>query len=301
MKTTLLGKVKNGNYTMELWSDGTKIRETDDDKFIPETIESMDIKITNCCEMACPFCHENSTPDGKHGDILNIPFLDSLLPYTELAIGGGNPVSHPDIFPFLVELQKRKLIANMTVNQYHFLKYKDDLKKLCDNKLIYGLGISLTDPNDEFIEVIKEFPNAVIHVINGVHPIGQLERLKDLNLKILILGYKEFRRGKTLYEDFASRVSIEGNKDLLYGYLPEIIAYNWFDVVSFDNLAIKQLNVKRLLSEEKWNEFFMGGDGMYSIYVDMVNREFAKSSTSTERWPITNDIKEMFEKVKENN
>lgn len=301
MKTTLLGKVKNGNYTMELWSDGTKIRETDDDKFIPETIESMDIKITNCCEMACPFCHENSTPDGKHGDILNIPFLDSLLPYTELAIGGGNPVSHPDIFPFLVELQKRKLIANMTVNQYHFLKYKDDLKKLCDNKLIYGLGISLTDPNDEFIEAIKEFPNAVIHVINGVHPIGQLERLKDLNLKILILGYKEFRRGKILYEDFASRVSIEGNKDLLYGYLPEIIAYNWFDVVSFDNLAIKQLNVKRLLSEEKWNEFFMGDDGMFTMYVDMVNREFAKSSTSTERWPITNDIKEMFEKVKENN
>lgn len=293
---------KNGNYTVKLdLSTGTKIRETDDDKFIPETIESMDIKITNCCEMACPFCHENSTPDGKHGDILNIPFLDSLLPYTELAIGGGNPVSHPDIFPFLVELQKRKLIANMTVNQYHFLKYKDDLKKLCDNKLIYGLGISLTDPNDEFIEAIKEFPNAVIHVINGVHPIGQLERLKDLNLKILILGYKEFRRGKTLYEDFASRVSIEGNKDLLYGYLPEIIAYNWFDVVSFDNLAIKQLNVKRLLSEEKWNEFFMGGDGMYSMYVDMVNREFAKNSTSTERWPITNDIKEMFEKVKENN
>lgn len=297
----VIGKYQNGNYTVTLLSDGTKIRETDDDKFIPETIESMDIKITNCCEMACPFCHENSTPDGKHGDILNIPFLDSLLPYTELAIGGGNPVSHPDIFPFLVELQKRKLIANMTVNQYHFLKYKDDLKKLCDNKLIYGLGISLTDPNDEFIEAIKEFPNAVIHVINGVHPIGQLERLKDLNLKILILGYKEFRRGKTLYEDFASRVSIEGNKDLLYGYLPEIIAYNWFDVVSFDNLAIKQLNVKRLLSEEKWNEFFMGGDGMYSMYVDMVNREFAKSSTSTERWPITNDIKEMFEKVKENN
>ena len=293
---------KNGNYTVKLdLSTGTKIRETDDDKFIPETIESMDIKITNCCEMACPFCHENSTPDGKHGDILNIPFLDSLLPYTELAIGGGNPVSHPDIFPFLVELQKRKLIANMTVNQYHFLKYKDDLKKLCDNKLIYGLGISLTDPNDEFIEAIKEFPNAVIHVINGVHPIGQLERLKDLNLKILILGYKEFRRGKILYEDFASRVSIEGNKDLLYGYLPEIIAYNWFDVVSFDNLAIKQLNVKRLLSEEKWNEFFMGDDGMFTMYVDMVNREFAKSSTSTERWPITNDIKEMFEKVKENN
>ena len=297
----VIGKYKNGNYTVTILDNGTKIRENDLDFFAPEKPESMDIKITNYCEMACPFCHENSTPDGKHGDILNIPFLDSLLPYTELAIGGGNPIDHPDILQFLLELKKRKLIPNMTVNQHHFLKYKDDLKKLCDNELIYGLGISLTDPNDEFIAAIKEFPNAVIHVINGVHPIGQLERLKDLNLKILILGYKEFRRGKMLYENFASRVSIEGNKDLLYGYLPEIIAYNWFDVVSFDNLAIKQLNVKRLLSEEKWNEFYMGDDGMFTMYVDMVNREFAKSSISTERWPITNDIKEMFEKVKENN
>ena len=33
-------------------------------------------------------CHEKATPDGKHGDILNIPFLNSLEPYTELAIGG---------------------------------------------------------------------------------------------------------------------------------------------------------------------------------------------------------------------
>lgn len=296
----VIGKYKNGNYTVTILGNGTKIRENDLDFFAPEKPESMDIKITNCCEMACPFCHENSTSDGKHGDILNIPFLDSLLPYTELAIGGGNPIDHPDILQFLLELKKRKLIPNMTVNQHHFLKYKDDLKKLCDNELIYGLGISLTDPNDEFIEAIKEFPNAVIHVINGVHTIGQLERLKDLNLKILILGYKEFRRGKTLYENFASRVSIEGNKDLLHAHLPEIIAYNWFDVVSFDNLAIKQLDVKRLLSEEKWNEFYMGDDGMFTMYVDMVNREFAKSSTSTERWPITNDIKEMFEKVKNN-
>lgn len=296
----VIGKYKNGNYTVTILGNGTKIRENDLDFFAPEKPESMDIKITNCCEMACPFCHENSTPDGKHGDILNIPFLYSLLPYTELAIGGGNPIDHPDILQFLLELKKRKLIPNMTVNQHHFLKYKDDLKRLCDNELIYGLGISLTDPNDEFIEAIKEFPNAVIHVINGVHPIGQLERLKDLNLKILILGYKEFRRGKTLYENFASRVSIEGNKDLLHEYLSEIIAYNWFDVVSFDNLAIKQLDVKRLLSEEKWNEFYMGDDGMFTMYVDMVNREFAKSSTSTERWPITNDIKEMFEKVKNN-
>ena len=85
----------------------------------------------------------------------------------------------------------------------------------------------------------------------------------------------------------------------MYNSLQKIVNESWFDVVSFDNLAIKQLDVKRLLTKEEWNEFYMGDDGGFTMYVDMVNREFAKSSTSTERWTITNDIKEMFDKVRE--
>ena len=34
--------------------------------------------------------------------------------------------------------------------------------------------------------------------------------------------------------------------------------------------------------------------------VDMVNREFAKSSTSTERYPLEDDIVTMFEKIRTN-
>ena len=97
----LLGTYQNGNYTVKIYDNGTKIRENDLDFFEPDTVESMDIKITNSCDKMCPFCHEASTPDGKHGDILNLPFLDTLHPYTELAIGGGNPLSHPDLIPFL--------------------------------------------------------------------------------------------------------------------------------------------------------------------------------------------------------
>ena len=73
---------------------------------------------------------------------------------------------------------------------------------------------------------------------------------------------------------------------------------NWFDVVSFDNLAIKQLNPKRLMSDEQWNQFYLGDDGKFSMYIDLVNQEFAKSSVSIERYPITADIRDMFNKVK---
>ena len=299
--TSLIGQVKNGNYIMQLWSDGTKVRYNDFSYFKPSNIESMDLKITNKCygngNGLCAMCHECSSPDGKHGNILNLPFLDTLLPYTEIAIGGGNPLLHPDLIQFLKGLKTRKLIANMTVNQWTFMQNLDYLKSLVNKEMIYGVGVSLTDPNDKLIEAVKEFPNVVIHVINGIVSRESLQKLANNGLKILILGYKEFGRGNEFYVDSGDEINIL--KREMYDALPDIINDGWFKCVSFDNLAIKQLNPKRLMSEDEFSEFFMGSDGEYTMYVDAVNREYAMSSTSIERWPITNDIKDMFEHVKE--
>ena len=55
-------KVKNGNYTMFIdLETGTKIRKNNLDCFIPEKPESMDIKITNNCDIGCAFCLKPST------------------------------------------------------------------------------------------------------------------------------------------------------------------------------------------------------------------------------------------------
>lgn len=292
-------RYQNGNYVVTIdTQNGTKIRENDLDFFRADFPESMDIKICNKCDMGCPMCHENSTPDGKCGDIMSESFIDKLHPYTELAIGGGNPLEHPSLVPFLKKCQKLQLIPSMTVNQVHFMKYKNFLKALVDKKFIYGLGISLVSVTDEFIKAVKEFPNAVIHVINGIVIPSQLELLANKGFKILILGYKEFRRGKDMYEKQGN--VIEEVKTSLYGLLPKIIEENWFEVVSFDNLAIKQLDAQRLMSAEDWDQFYMGDDGSATLFVDMVNREFAKSSTSTERYPLEDDIVTMFEKIRSN-
>ena len=289
-------KVKNGNYTMYLDLDtGTKIRKNDLDFFDPEKPESMDIKITNKCDMGCAFCHENSTPDGLHGDIMNLKFIETLLPYTELAIGGGNPLTHPDLILFLEKCKALKLVPSMTINQYHFMKpeYQELIDKLVNEKLIYGLGVSLTVASDEFINKIKKYPNAVIHIINGVQSLNQVKKLYDHNLKVLILGYKMFRRG---IEYFSEAVDIIKND--YYNELAEMTKH--FDVVSFDNLALKQLEVKRLLTEEEWNEFFMGDDGSHTMYIDCINKQYARSSTAPieDRQSLLDDIKPMFDYIK---
>lgn len=301
MNNKLLGCYRNGNYTVSLFEDGTKIRENNLDYFKPDTVESMDIKITNCCDVGCAMCHENSTPNGKHGDILSPSFLDKLHPYCELAVGGGNPLEHPDLPEFLRRCCERKHIANVTINQVHFEKDFEYVKNLCESKLIYGLGISLVNPTPEFIEKVKQIPTAVIHVINGIATEGQLRKLRNNNLKVLILGYKEVRRGKSLYQERSD--VIEAKKEATKTLLPQMINEGWFKLISFDNLALKQLEVRSLLSKEDWDEFYMGDDGLdgeqtsATFFVDMVEGKFAKNSCAPqeERYPLRGTAEEMFQ------
>ena len=72
----------------------------------------------------------------------------------------------------------------------------------------------------------------------------------------------------------------------------------WFRVVSFDNLAIRQLDVQRLMAPHEWDRFYMGDDGGFTMYVDAVNRAFAISSVSDRRYILRDDIREMFEIVR---
>lgn len=289
----LLGRYKNGNYVCSIFSDGTKERITNEDEFIPAFAENCDCKITDKCDGGCEFCYEGCTPNGKHGDILNYKFLDTLHPYTELALN-GNDMSHPDLIPFLEKLKEKKVIANITVNQIHFERCQDMIRDLIEKKLIYGLGVSLREPTDEFISMIKHYPNAVIHVINGILKPEDVKMLQDNNLKLLILGYKQLRRGVIWYEKDNENILLR--QKWLYENLEDMI--NHFNVVSFDNLAIKQLEVKRLMSEKDWDEFYMGDDSEFTFYLDLVDGTFGKNSLATERFQIIDNIDDMFEKIR---
>jgi len=295
----VIGSYNNGNYHVIIFDDGTKIRENNLDFFKADFPESMDIKITNSCDMGCSMCHENSVNGGKHGDIMNIKFIDHLRPYTELAIGGGNPLEHPSLIPFLRKCKILKLIPSITINQVHFQKNLELVREMVNEKLIHGLGISVMNITDEFITQLKEFPNAVIHVIAGLIDVQGLKKLSNHDFKILILGYKVFRRGAELYSKYSTE--IETKITSLKDNLPNILEDGWFDVVSFDNLAIYELSLQDILSKEEWDEFFMGDDGFATMYVDCVEEKFSRSSTSTERYDLLENIDDMFSVIRVNN
>ena len=121
---------------------------------------------------------------------------------------------------------------------------------------------------------------------------SDIKALENNNLKMLILGYKHLRRGNEYFEE--EQKDIEVKQQWLYENLEDIIQK--FKVVSFDNLAIEQLDVKRLLTQEEWDEFYMGDDGKVTYYVDMVERKFAQSSTAPfdKRYDLLDSVDDMF-------
>ena len=293
----LLHLYQNGNYDVKIYSDGTKVRTTEDDEFIAQFPENIDCKITNKCDMGCAFCHENSVVDGLHGNI-NHPILSTLHPGQEIAIGGGNIFEHPDFEEFLIRLKDLGVISNITVNQHH-IEIEENLNKVRQwqkEKLVYGVGISYNGSVDYLKKVIKSLyipENAVIHTIAGIH---NLEPLVSKELKVLILGYKSIRRGK----DFINCHGTTIRKKIaeLEAKIPEYLES--FKVLSFDNLALEQLNIKKYVSPEDWKAHYMGDDGSFTMYIDLVKEEFAKNSTSVNRYNLNDykSIEEIFNKIK---
>lgn len=326
MDKKLLYDYQNGNYNVKIYSDGTKIRETEEDEFIPAFAENCDVKITDCCDGGCPFCYEGCTPKGQHAHLFDkyvIPIVDDndkVLSYsqqykpaqqwlrdlhggTELALN-GNDLTHPDLnpdFPVLLYwLKDHHIITNMTVNQKHFMLHKDLLKEWCDKRLIWGLGVSLSDVNQPgFFKALQEFPNAVLHTIIGILTIDDIVKIREIgNLKVLILGYKTLGRGITYRE---KGNYIELNKEILKGNLPKLLETQ--KVISFDNLALEQLGIKDLLFKNKkrqWDEFYMGDDGTMTFYIDAVKEQYAKNSCmpADERFDSKGlTIDEMFKNI----
>jgi hypothetical protein len=275
----ILNKYKNGDFDFTIYSDGTLIRETNVEN--PKVVHpsSIDVKITDYCDMGCLFCHESSTKKGKHSDLDKLIDVISELPAgIEMACGGGDPLSHPNLIPFLETLKSKGIISNITVNQGHLKRYQELLTYLIKNDLVKGIGISITNNNFNYVKPLLSITNNIVyHLIGGINKVEDVQKLIELdpNCKVLILGYKLFGFGVNYY---TKDVDIELGR--WYKKLPNLIGKC---VISFDNLAIEQLKVKRLFTDVGWSKFYMGDDFTFTMYIDAVKQEFAPTSRSKER------------------
>lgn len=284
VSSPLIASYANGGYGVSVYADGTKVRETLDSSVPPVRPEQMDLKITDWCDAGCAWCHEKSTVKGAHGDMRKTLQLLSVLPAgSEIAIGGGDPLSHPD-FEYLVEgLSEQGLVPSVTVNGLHFARHRAVLEKLTGQGKLYGVGYSYADSLPDW-----DYENLVLHLIAGVHAPAVLDDAAR-RFKVLLLGYKTFGRGKKMFDVRPAPI-----QEKLAAWYRELFWVAQEHHLSFDNLAIDQLKPNRLFKDSSdYTQQWMGPEGEFSMYVDAVTETYALSSYSPARLPWS-DLESMF-------
>ena len=78
--------------------------------------ELVDLQVTGYCERGCPECYMNSSKEGKHIPLILVEEILDKLPSTvcQIALGGGEPTSHPHFVEILRRIRKRGIIPNYT-------------------------------------------------------------------------------------------------------------------------------------------------------------------------------------------
>ncbi len=285
----LINSYKNGDTEVSIYTDGTKVRTGDGDSLFPE---SMDVKITDYCDAGCRWCHEDSTVKGKHGGLEMVVNIYKKLPKgVEIAIGGGNPLSHPMFDEFVQELSINGTICNVTVNELHWTRETiKRIESLISKGYLKGVGYSYSkNPLD------WDYENACTHVIIGLTSFNELDTIIKKNIgKVLLLGYKNFRRGENFKQKHEGVVA-----ENISSWYRNLFTAAREAKLSFDNLGISQLNPKRIFKNESdYDLFYMGDDGTRTMYIDAVKGEYAYSSTGIYRGQLNDDIFSIFENVK---
>lgn len=288
--TKILGQYINGNNSVTIYEDGTKVRKCIDVVSVFDFPECIDLTISTRCHNFCRYCYLGCTPRGIDADLTKFDALfDSIHPYTEIAINYNHNFKDEQLTAFLSRCTQRQLICNLTVNQNTFISNFNQIKLWNDARLVRAVGISVTDPNEQLLSFADKIDNTVFHTIVGVTDPADYYRLFDRNLKLLILGFKSIQRGQQYQQ--TSR-TFEYNKQWLYRNVDQFAAH--FDVVGFDNLAVEQLNGRRLTNA--FDSLYLGDDGSHTMYIDLVHERYYRSSSSTDEIgrPLTNNVNEMF-------
>lgn len=277
MTSNIIASYKNGNASITLSSDGTRVIEYPDSGIKLDYPLNIDIRVSSRCAFGlnpktgkaiCDFCHESATTDGYSADLdyLYTHVLSGLPAGVELAVGVNE--WHEDLLVFLKKCDMSGWIVNVTVNQGHVRRDKQYIDHAITTGLINGLGVSYREGMIDIPKWILDYPNTVVHVIAGLDSIDSVRELSKKGVKkILVLGEKDF--GFNL-----GKVKLTTSEHVKW-YREVHTLFNSFEVVSFDNLALEQLNIRRFV--KNWEELYQHE---YSFYINAVDGYFAESSRS---------------------
>jgi organic radical activating enzyme len=192
---------KDSNYK-SMWLNGKTLRfAIDTNKPITELKypEFYDIKVTNNCEGNCDYCYMDSKTEKHYENILEKTrhfFKDmshNELPY-QIALGGGEPTSHPD-FLSLIKLLKEEfdICPNYTTNGMWLKNTKIDIDFLLEQTKKYcgEIAVSCHPHLTQYWEMA-----AKLYYNNGI----------KLNFHIIISDKESIDLFRIIYDEWCNKV-----------------------------------------------------------------------------------------------
>lgn len=254
--------------------------------------ELVDLKITDFCEEGCSYCYQGSTPSGKHADLEYIEDIADALAFMgvfEVAIGGGEPTTHPHFRRILEMFIERGITPNFTTRSTKWFKELDGLQDA-----IGGVAFSTQTPTD-------------VRLLN--------ERLKELGVRVEPWLYDSAKKegwnlvhqhvmGMETRKEFeaylkaidASKIhslTLLGYKTTGRGGSPKLTkvvnAYPWLAEALFEatkkyyanwgvDTAIVQTHGASLVKVGAKKVYLSNSEGAFSMYIDAVAKQAGPSS-----------------------
>lgn len=254
------------------------------------TPELLDLKITDYCPYNCVYCYQDSGPTGVHADLHEIAPILHELGVLEVAIGGGEPTTHPSFNQLIDCLYYYGITVNFTTNNidwFHFPK---------NRKILQRVGrIGITGPKciEWFRDIIDPYNLAhkfAVHIIDQTLSYISQGHLLDgayhRQMPVIFLGFKRLGRGAS-FPDFkrlrpgdpfpVGRRSTWGSTwvealNNYTGHLPNI----GVDSKILEDYAedIERMGVYPITTA--------GLEGQFSAYLDLVDQTMARSSYEPE-------------------
>lgn len=211
----------NGNYLVEREGLTVKKRALRAGEELESAFpDSIDLKLTNRCNIGCLYCHESSNSAGSEFDIDRTKAIFSNFPKVpiEIAIGGGDifTISRPKIVEFIKWLYSNNFLPRVTVNYKSLvtggklnrvsLEYLKEFEEVTEGRLSIGISIS----SFEEFKTLKELIKSVVRPKKKVTDGSSFELIQKKNEY-----YDIFSNRNIVYHVIAGLVTAEDIKSIM--------------------------------------------------------------------------------------
>lgn len=174
--------------------------------------EPVDIKLTDYCNIGCSFCYQDSTKAGEHADhdvIRKLTWALRDLRVFEVALGGGEPTTHPHFNSIVDSFAWGGVVPNFTTRNLAWLcapLLSDAIIEKCG---AFAFSANTATEVSQLCTALESRPNVkekltIQHIVGLDEEPWAFQNLLSVcaqaQVPVTLLGYKAVGRGKKIGE-----------------------------------------------------------------------------------------------------